>query len=129
MDKIGIVSHIEITLENGQSTVRNRVLIRTVKNKIFVDSIHADEVKVCFYKSEEDAGFKEPSLGNEKRFSLFVQAEKFLNLPDDFVVKIGVVVVKLQKDKGNAFKILKILKGGFVKSGNEVLMLSFEKSR
>lgn len=128
MRKIGVVSHIEITLESGQPTVRDRALIRNLKDKIFVDSIRADDVKVCFYKSEEDAGFREHYLRDERSFLIFVRAREFSNSPDKFGVKIGDVIVELQKGKDDVFKISKILKGGFVKSGNEVFLLSFEKS-
>ncbi len=127
MEKIGIVSHIETTLENGQTTVRDRVLLRSVGDRLFVDSICADEIKLYFYKSQDDIGFREFSLRNEKSFSIFVEVKELPSLRDEFIVKIGDITAEIQKSKGTWYRVSKIFKGGFVKSGNEVYLLSFEK--
>lgn len=126
--KIGIVSHVETTLENGQVSVRNRALFRNVKDRVWVDSTYAGKIKVCFYKSEEDIGFRGLSLRSEKNFFILVQVEELPSLPDEFVIKTGDVIAMLRRGEGAEFEISKILKGGFVKSGNEVYLLSFENS-
>ncbi len=129
MEKIGVVSHIEITLEKGKTTVRDRALLWSVRDRLFVDSIYADEIEVYFYKSEEDVGFRELSLRDDKIFFIFVQVEEFPSLSDEFILEIGDVTAELRRSKGGGFRVSKILKGGFVKSGNRVYLLSFEKSR
>ncbi len=103
-------------LENGQIVKRDRALFRVEGERTFVDRSTVDYVKVYFYENEEVLG----SFEKKENFLVFIRVEKSKSISDKFKAKIGDLVVEVERVDKFEFKICKILKGGFVKSGNDV---------
>jgi len=114
----GFVLYIQITLENGERTIRDRALLRNEWGRFFVDSIQADVINVLFCKSRND------EFPDEK-FCIVVLIQEEVELPEKFSVKIGDATLKLEQVGDLKFRITDILRGGFVKSGHPVEIVKF----
>jgi hypothetical protein len=118
--KIGRVLFNMIVLKNGQMTVRERILIHCKRDKLFIDSAPAEEVKIYMCESEKVL------TSNEDGFSIWIKIEAQFEPPEDFIIEIGDVKFEIEmlfRRSGIwCFRVKKILKFGFVKSGNEVFL-------
>ncbi len=114
---IGTVKYIIITLENGQHSVRNRALLRTVKGKIFIDSIQTETLKILLRDSEE--------IDSNEKFAIAISTLEKIELSEEITIRIGDAILEATKVSQFELEVKSILKGGFVKSGNEVLVVKF----
>ncbi len=113
---IGTVKYILLTLKNGQRVVRDRAVLRSEKGKIFVDSVQAENIKILGEDRES---------GGDENFAIIISILKNVNLPQKFIIQIGDAVIEAEKVAPFEFEVRRILKGGFVKSGNDVLIVNF----
>ncbi|MDW8109401.1 MAG: hypothetical protein RMJ81_07100 [Candidatus Kryptonium sp.] len=112
------VLYIQLTLGNGQRVIRERALIRSKDGKFFIDSIEADSIKLLFKRS------RDTMLTNEK-FEIVLELTSEVEIPKRSFVKIGEAILEVEKIEPYRFRVSKILKGGFIKSGNEVKIVKF----
>jgi len=113
------VLYIQLTLENGQRVIRDRALLRAVRGSFFIDSVQADVIKILLRQSEDT------KLSDDK-FAIFIfKKEEEIDLPKRFLVEIGDVILDIEKIKPFEFYVKDILRGGFIKAGNEVKIVKF----
>lgn len=112
------VLYIQLTLENGQRVVRDRALLRAVRGSFFIDSVQADIIKILLRQSEDT------KLSDDK-FAIFIFKKEEIDLPERFLVEIGDVILDIEKIKPFEFYVKDILRGGFIKAGNEVKIVKF----
>ncbi len=118
--KIGRVLFSRATLKSNQMTTRERILVSIERGKFFIDSVPVEEIRIYMCDDEESLSF-----GNEK-FSIWVKLENYFELPKRFTIEIGDVKFEIEmifnRERIWCFGVKKILKFGFVKSGNEVFI-------
>jgi uncharacterized protein YcsI (UPF0317 family) len=114
---IGTVKYILITLGSGQSVVRNKAVLRKEMDKTFVNSHQAEKVKILLNDSEE--------LNTNEKFAIVVSSKENIDLPQKFIIQIGDLIVEVEKISQFELEVRRILKGGFVKSGNKVSIVKF----
>lgn len=115
--EIGIVSHIQVVLENGQRVIRDRALFGVKLGKMFVDSISAEKIKILLHRDET------LEIKNQD-FVIYVQT-KDVEIPSNFMMKIGEVIFEVEKVNSMELSVKRIVKGGFVKAGNKVMIVKF----
>ncbi len=118
--KIGRVLFSRATLKSNQMTTRERILVSIERGKFFIDSVPVEEIRIYMCEDGESLSF-----GNEK-FSIWVKLENYFELPKRFTIEIGDVKFEIEmifnREGIWCFGVKKILKFGFVKSGNEVFI-------
>lgn len=112
------VLYIQLTLGNGQKVIRERALVGNKDGKFFIDSMETDSIKLLFKRSRDTV------LTNEK-FEIVLELTNEVEIPKKLLVKIGEVILEVEKIEPYRFRVSKILKGGLIKSGNEVKVVKF----
>lgn len=115
---LAFVLYIQLTLENGQKVIRDKALLRDEKGKFFIDSTQTDIIKVLFCDSENTRLI-------DDKFAIFIYRKEKVNLAKQLFLEIGDVILEIEKIKSFEFLVKNILKGGFVKAGNEVKIVKF----
>ncbi len=115
--ELGLVSHIQVVLENGQRVVRDRALFEVRFGKMLVDSVSADKIQIFLCRGEI---FEIKS----QSFLICVQA-KDVEMPNNFLMKIGDVIFEVEKINDMELTVKRIIKGGFIRSGNKVVIVKF----
>jgi len=115
--ELGVVSHIQVVLENGQRVVKDRALFEVRFGKMLVDSVSADKIQIFLCRGET---FEIES----QNFFICVEA-KDIEMPSNFLMKIGDVIFEVEKINNMELTVKRIIKGGFVKSGNKVMIVKF----
>ncbi len=117
LEELGIVSYVQIILKNGQRVIRDRALFGVKLGEMFVDSISAEKIKIFLHRDETF------EVKNQD-FAVYVQA-KGVEMPSNFLLKIGDVIFEVEKINDLELTVKKIIKGGFVKAGNKVMIVKF----
>jgi len=115
--ELGVVSHIQVVLENGLRVVKDRALFEVRFGKMLVDSVSADKIQIFLCRGET---FEIES----QNFFICVEA-KDIEMPSNFLMKIGDVIFEVEKINDMELTVKRIIKGGFVKSGNKVMIVKF----
>lgn len=114
---LGIVSHIQVVLENGQRVIRDRALFGVKQGKMFIDLVSAEKIKIFLHRGE---------LFEIKNQDFFICVEvKDVKMPSNFLIRIGKVVFEVEKINDSELTVKRIIKGGFVKAGNKVMIVKF----
>lgn len=113
---LGTVLYTQLMLQNGQKVIRERVLLRTKDNKFFVDSLQSDNIKVLLCSTPD-------SKVIDDEFVIFILKKDKIPPFENLLIEIDDVILEIEQIDAFNFRVKNILRGGFIKSGNEVKII------